>query len=293
MPIPPDYSTTSATRRLVGALVEGLHEELALTPKPGLVDCINNGSHPDLSYSLMLDSIEVLSSYFAAGAEALEAGCDVEALRELGKCFEQSMLHCFQSNTHRGALFLGGILLAAVHRSPDGDEASLSSSVAAVAKQLFDKRVPLDTIGAKVRRQYAAGGIVAESLQGLPSVFEFSLPALHKGLDCGMTQREACLLAMTALMQTVEDTTALRRCGPLGLAMVGEDGRRLEAILLAGKSPDPYLKDADRRYRARHLTMGGVADLLAVTIALQHYFLPADGNSESQGYQGIETASIG
>ncbi|MES9969606.1 MAG: triphosphoribosyl-dephospho-CoA synthase [Candidatus Thiodiazotropha sp.] len=292
MPMLPDYSTLSPTRRLAATLVDGLRKELALTPKPGLVDCISNGSHPDLSYALMSASIELLSSYFAASAEALEAGCGVETLRELGKCFEQSMLVCFQSNTHRGALFLGGILLAAVERSPGGDEAALSYAVATVAKQLFDKRVPHDTIGAKVRRQYAAGGIVTESLQGLPSVFEFSLPALRDGLDRGMSQRDARLLAMAVLMQTVEDTTTLRRCGPLGLAMVCEDGRRLENILYAGKSPVSYLKDADDRYRERRLTMGGVADLLAVTIALHHFFLPIDGNGEGQVPQGRDL-SIG
>jgi triphosphoribosyl-dephospho-CoA synthetase len=236
----------------------------------------------------MSGSIELLESYFAASAEALEAGCDVETLRELGKCFEQSMLHCFQSNTHRGALFLGGILLAAVHRSPGGDEASLSCSLAAVAKQLFDVRVPCNTTGSGVRREYAAGGIVAESLQGLPSVFETSLPALRKGVAGGMTQRSARLLVMAMLMQRVEDTTALRRCGPLGLAMLRKDGRHLEAILLEGKSPDPYLKDADRRYRARRLTMGGVADLLAVTIALHGFFLITGGNGLCREMQGSQ-----
>jgi triphosphoribosyl-dephospho-CoA synthase len=61
----------------------------------------------------------------------------------------------------------------------------------------------------------------------------------------------------------VEDTTALRRCGPAGLVVLREDGARLDAALDAGAAAD-FLRARSEAYRAMNLTMGGVADLLGV-----------------------------
>ena len=66
-------------RRLADALVRGARAELDLTPKPGLVDRHDNGSHPDLSYELMRRSIELLPIYHRDLIEILErAGMTVE-----------------------------------------------------------------------------------------------------------------------------------------------------------------------------------------------------------------------
>jgi triphosphoribosyl-dephospho-CoA synthase len=68
-------------------------------------------------------------------------------------------------------------------------------------------------------------------------------------------------------MQKVEDTTALRRCGPLGLARLRRDGARLEELLLTGLDPVPFLVEANDGYRRQRLTMGGVADLIGTCAA--------------------------
>ncbi len=263
----PCYSNASLTRRLSKALAEGLRQELDLTPKPGLVDLSNSGSHEDLSYGLMARSIDLLEGYFVACASALESGAEIETLRELGKTAEQAMLQRFGTNTHRGAIFLGGLLLAGVHAAGKPDGAATSAAVAAQAKRLFGKQTPTDTLGAQVRKRFKAGGVVTEALAGLPCVFELGVPALRRGIALGMTHRNALLLAMALLMQYAEDTTALRRCGTLGLAQVRADGRRLEELLMEGRTPDRFLRRADHRYRSRRLTMGGVADLLGICIA--------------------------
>ena len=41
-----------------------LFRELDLSPKPGLVNRINNGCHKDMDYSLMAESIECISAAF-------------------------------------------------------------------------------------------------------------------------------------------------------------------------------------------------------------------------------------
>ena len=61
---------------------------------------------------------------------------------------------------------------------------------------------------------------------------------------------------MARLMQTVEDTTALRRCGPAGLAQLRRDGVRLEELVVAERDPIPFLITANDDYRRQRLTMG-------------------------------------
>ena len=252
---------------LTEALITGLFLELELTPKPGLVDRWNSGSHDDLDYVLMRRSIGLLTRFFADCAEALRAGCAVESLRNLGIQAENRMLIRLGTNTHRGAIFLGSITLAAVHASNSTEEQAVSGAVTTVAERLFSQHLPLQTKGAYVRSRYHVGGIVQETLNGLPSVFEIGVIALREAQQMEFSQRDSLLLAMARLMQTVEDTTALRRCGPAGLTQIKRDGARLETVLMNHVNPVFFLAGANRRYCEQRLTMGGVADLLAISAA--------------------------
>lgn len=254
-------------QELAALLAAGLQWELDLTPKPGLVDRRDNGSHQDLNYPLMVRSIRLLERYFFDCAADLEAGHSIERLREQGMTAERAMLEQLGANTHRGAIFLGGLLLGAVHAAASRDSAAVSVAVADAAHGLFAGGLPTGTKGGEARARYGAGGIVREALRGLPAVFEVGVPALRDAGRMGLGRRDSLFLAMARLMQTVEDTTALRRCGLTGLARLKRDGTKLEALLVNGIDPAAFLADANRRYRLQRLTMGGVADLLAVSVA--------------------------
>lgn len=69
------------------------------------------------------------------------------------------------------------------------------------------------------------------------------------------------------LMQTVEDTTALHRCGRVGLAMLRADGRTLERLVATRGDFPGFLAARNAHYVRRNLTMGGVADLLGLALA--------------------------
>jgi triphosphoribosyl-dephospho-CoA synthase len=221
----------------------------------------------------MRDSIALLDRCFAEYCAALKRGATVRELRAIGRAAELQMFRWFGTNTHRGAIFLGGVLLAAVHRAPGEGEMAVRRALGAVARELFAEQLPQATKGARVRAGYGVGGIVTEVLNGLPSVFEVGLPALRLGRTLGLSPDQALLLAMAGLMQTVEDTTALRRCGPFGLERLKMDGARLETLLLDGANPMPFLVRTNRAYRRLHLTMGGVADLLGVCAGWDGYGL--------------------
>ena len=264
------YSVELPTENFAGRLATGLQCELDLTPKPGLVDRWNSGSHDDLSYPILLRSVELLAQYFLRCAQALDAGAPVEHLRGLGRDTEADMLRMFSTNTHRGAIFLGALMLAGVHRASCDDAESVRVGICAAAQELFDVSVPKTTPGAAVRSRYQVGGIISEALLGLPAVFDVAVPALQCGERLGMRQRDAQLLAMSRLMQTVEDTTTLRRCGEFGLHRLRNDGRRLERTLEDGCDPIEFLVALNHDYRAARMTMGGVADLLGLAFAW-HY----------------------
>ncbi|MDX1657044.1 MAG: triphosphoribosyl-dephospho-CoA synthase, partial [Candidatus Competibacteraceae bacterium] len=154
-----------------------------------------------------------------------------------------------------------------VHRAGELDTGRVPGAVAGFVAELFADRLPGGTVGARVRVRYGAGGIVQEALVGLPAVFEVGLPALVLAKALGLDSRRSLWLAMARLMQRVEDTTALRRCGPVGLERLRVDGARLEALLLAGLDPVPFLVRTNDDYCRMRLTMGGVADLLGLCIA--------------------------
>lgn len=285
--------TLSPTQELAARLVAGLQWELDLTPKPGLVDRRDNGSHQDLNYPLMARSIRLLERYFFDCAAGLEAGHDLGRLRERGILAERAMLEQLGGNTHRGAIFLGGLLLGAVHATAARDSATVSVAVADAARRLFATGLPAGTPGSEARARYGAGGIVREALRGFPSVFEIGFPALRDAGWRGLSRRDSLFLAMARLMQTVEDTTALRRCGPAGLACLRRDGAKLETLLFDGGDLVIFLTDANRRYRLQRLTMGGVADLLAISVAWRLFGSPDRGPARPVGpWVGVREESL-
>ncbi|MBU5611598.1 triphosphoribosyl-dephospho-CoA synthase [Geomonas azotofigens] len=256
----------SELRRLADNLVRGAFLELYLTPKPGLVDLNDAGSHHDLSISRMEASLEVLSGYLCRLAESLARGEELSAQVRLGVEAEQAMLERAGTNCHKGYIFLSGLLLAAAARSHGAGEAALSAAVTDVAACIFDRTQQGDSNGSRACNSYHARGIRGEALDGLPALFREALPAFRRELAVG--NRGSAVYAMLGrLMATVEDTTALHRCGRDGLATVKEDGRALERLVEQRDDFMSFLSERNEHYVSRNLTMGGVADLLALSFA--------------------------
>ena len=256
--------------RLAAALVNGLRRELHLTPKPGLVDRADHGSHPDLSLELMERSIDLVSAHLAALGASLARGEPLAHQIRLAERSEQAMRAALGTNTHKGAAFLGGVLLAAVQRTASDEEWEVRAAVVEVAREVALLAAPRETHGAEVRERFGVGGIVGEVERGLPALFEVALPAFRAARACGADADAAAFATLARLMQWVEDTTALHRCGQAGLARLREDGARLE-VLVAEGAHLAFLQQCNVRYRRMNLTMGGVADLLGLALGWLSY----------------------
>jgi triphosphoribosyl-dephospho-CoA synthase len=98
----------------------------------------------------------------------------------------------------------------------------------------------------------------------LPALFDTALPVYRATLADGGDCHRASFAMLARLMQVVDDTTSLHRCGPVGLARLRRDGASLERLVAGGDDFRPFLSRLNREYVAMNLTMGGVADLLAL-----------------------------
>jgi triphosphoribosyl-dephospho-CoA synthase len=249
---------------LARALVAGARTELALTPKPGLVDRRDNGSHPDLSFALMSRSIDLLPVYFEELLALRSSRAGLDACIDAGRRAERRMFDALGTNAHRGYIFLCGLLLVAACDAQDvstdtatrhasGPDlagcqrfAGLRRAVRALAADFFIRGAAPGTTapsnGARARLLHGVDGIRAEALAGLPSVFDTGLPAFEDTLARWGNATTASYALLGVLMQRVEDTTAIHRCGPDGLARLRRDGRTLAGLVASGTDPVPQLE---------------------------------------------------
>jgi triphosphoribosyl-dephospho-CoA synthase len=255
---------TADINKLTNKLTEGSRVELYLTPKPGLVDMLNNGSHTDLNLMKMTESVHIIERYMNRIADSLTDGQPLADQVRLGREAEAEMYAKLGTNTHRGYIFLSGLIAAAAYHSPK----DIRGMIKLLALELFSDVRDSNSNGQKVREKHNAGGIAEECLKGLPSIFENSLPAFHKAYEKTGCFRTACFFALANLMQNVTDTTAIHRCGIEGLDIIKKDGKILEELIRSGLPFDDFLKKRNEQYVKLNLTMGGIADMLGITVAL-------------------------
>jgi triphosphoribosyl-dephospho-CoA synthase len=246
----------------------GALRELELTPKPGLVDRRDSGSHTDLSYPIMRASIDLLPLYFDELRRCHREGRPLQAFVQAGVAAEQRMTQAIRTNAHKGFIFISGLVLMAACRC-QGRMNLLPLAVAKVAQGFFPRFGATDSHGARLGRSHGLGGIKAEAERGLPAVFDHGWPKYREALAEGWTADHAGFYLMAVLMQQVEDSTAVSRCGLDGLRRLRQDGARLQRLLEQRRDPEPWLAALNQDYRRSGLTMGGVADCMALTFALQ------------------------
>ena len=142
-------------------------------------------------------------------------------------------------------------------------------------RSILNGPVPPGSHGADALRRYGAGGARAQAAAGFPHARRVGLPALRLGRAQAPGDPEAARVqAFFALLARVEDTNLLHRGGADGLRLAQDAAA---GFLAAGGVVQPRWRDAAERihhaFVERHLSPGGCADLLAVTL-----FLDAIGN---------------
>lgn len=263
----------SELETLAAALVKGAGMELYLTPKPGLVDLADCGSHPDLSVAKMERSIEYVSDYLDEIVSSLKNGESFVCQKNIAIQAENRLLDNLGTNTHKGFIFLSGMLLIARWHAASAAERDIRMTLSALSESFFRTGDETSTNGQQARKKYNAGGIVMESINGFPSLFDEALPVFRAAVKRHDCLNAASFAMLARLMQTVDDTTTLHRAGPEGLARVRRDGHALTRIIAEGGDYLAYLRELNRSYVGMNITIGGIADMLG----LSYGFLIASG----------------
>lgn len=257
---------------LADAAVDALVEELELYPKPGLVSRHDSGSHTDMDHAIMRKSAASLHEFFTEIEN--NPGDFEDCLKPIGMRAERQMLHVTGGiNTHRGAIFLLGLLIAAASRTSERNPAAIRESLFAHYGQALrghDKAMErANTHGARARKVHGSSGARGEASRGFPIIFEVALPNFRRLCADGDCRQAASLETLMLLISRVDDSNLVHRGGASGasqarkaaLRFLGDGGVRNPAWF-------QNLQFLHSGFVSDRLSPGGCADLLAAVFFL-------------------------
>lgn len=275
--------------KIAGLAVESLIAEVLTTPKPGLVDRRNTGSHTDMDMDTFIASAHALKPYFLRCVEIgqttaqLPPAATFPLLRKAGLEAEKAMYRATNGiNTHKGAIYTVGVLCGSLGRlwRPEAPFAE-TACVLSLCREMTAQAIKEDfaamtgiTAGERLYLEKGLTGIRGQMAAGLPAVADIGLPVYEHCLQKGLSPNDAGAITLVHLIARVEDTNLYHRGGAAG-AVFARDAA--QALL-----PEPTLAQIealDDAFMARNLSPGGCADLLAATCFLQQ--LQQTDNPES------------
>ncbi len=268
--------------KTAGAAQRALFCEVCVSPKPGLVDRFNSGSHRDMDLFSFVDSTCALRPYFRRcvmlGAENADAAPETlfYLLRLPGMEAEETMLAATGGvNVHKGAIFSVGVLCAARGRLWALGETAETDLLSKTVRDMLaglkgDFESPsADTAGKRIFRGTGVTGIRGEAAAGFPSAVGTGLPALESLLESGLPLNDAAAAVLLRLICEVEDTNMIKRSSL-------ERFREIQAEIrgLLEKTPAPSTETIaalDARFIRENLSPGGSADMLALTLLFRFF----------------------
>ncbi|MEI7594241.1 MAG: triphosphoribosyl-dephospho-CoA synthase [Bacteroidota bacterium] len=276
----------SICKDLASKALRAILYEISLTPKPGLVDFSNSGTHKDMDYFTFLDSSSAISLYFQ---DISELGFSFEnslsdalpKIREIGLQMENKMFGATKGvNTQKGNIFLMGIALfcSAFIKSKQGifNLEQFSQISQALGKHLmdeFDISTENKTHGQKCVEKYGkevAGGARLEVASGFKTSIKFGL-SVFNNVDLNELNQSAkqdmLQNALLSLMANNNDTNILFRSNFETLS----EFKELALKTLSSKiAEEKALKFQELMYFCynKKISPGGSADLLAIAIFL-------------------------
>ena len=217
--------------------------EVSLTPKPGLVDRYSQGSHTDMDFFSFISSSSALSFYWkdiadiAYSWDGQEKDYTLTALRKIGIKMEEAMLHSTGNiNTQKGAIFIMGFTVFAcaylLNKEISLDDEMIQSVITYLNKDIVKKELlsseSNNSNGEKVFFKYGSklgGGIRQEMEEGLPIIFEHSLPFLNSISKEDDTERwwnDSLKDVLMLIISKNDDTNILHRSNSDILAQTKE-----------------------------------------------------------------------
>lgn len=242
-----------------------LIKEVELTPKPGLVDRDNNGSHKDMNIDTFYASANAIKPFIE---RFYKCGNDFDGLRKIGLECEKTMFLATQGiNTHKGMIFSLAVICGAIGSIEIKCFKTLQNEIKYICRDLvkndLEKSLHVKTHGEQFYAQTKSEGIRGEAKRGYPTIFEQSLPFfIEKQNEYG--EEIGLKLTLLLLMSITDDSTLFARGGLEGLRFVKTEAQKLLHVKDINLL-EANLKEFDRLMIEKNLSAGGSADLLGLT----------------------------
>ena len=273
---------------------EAILTEALLTPKPGLVDAKDSGSHQDMDiFTFVRSAVSLRSGFqemFLSGATSeVPENRLLEIIRPIGIRMEQEMFEATKGiNTHKGIIFSMGLLLAAFGRKLREDLYSEdripvlspqdTERVFRIIMEITEGLVLKDfrnletkenlTHGEKLYLKYGFTGIRGEAEKGYPVLRDEVMPYI-RSRNKQMTYEETLMEILFILMKHVEDSNIVTRGGMESLRYVRSSAARfLQDGGVRQQDAFKKLQELNEEFIRRNLSPGGAADLLSLAIFL-------------------------
>lgn len=273
-----NYFEEKWIQTLAVSAVEALLMEVSITPKPGLIDQNDSGSHKDMDYFTFIASASALTYSFADFVKtgircaAKNPKDRLAALRCVGREAEAVMLKATKGvNTHKGSIFTLGLLLGALGSVFNHHDSiplrKIQAEIQAMIQSEEEQRTPPLTHGQQCFERYHVKGVMEEARQGYPHLFELALP-LFQQLRKTMSINEAGAITLLHLISQVEDTNMIYRSD---YSTMIRYQRELSQFLKKKNSTEMLLQKArmlNDEFIHHQISPGGCADLLASTLFL-------------------------
>lgn len=261
------------SRKITRALIN----EVLLTPKPGLVDADNSGAHKDMDKNTFLKSAKALQPYFEkfihhGYKNAKTEPIDVfNTIRKLGLEAEEAMCKATNKvNTHKGSIFLFGIIATAIgwlygnneEINIDNIQSFTKKATIHILDELHDEKAKL-TAGIILFRKYGLTGARGEVFSGYETAINFGLPTLKRYKNHPV--KYAQLQTLMQLIANNNDTNVAHRGGIENLEWMKATAESISNKNHSLSELEYEIKLFDNECIERNLSPGGSADLLAVS----------------------------
>lgn len=266
---------------------EALLEEVNLSPKPGLVDRLNNGSHQDMTIETFYASANAIAPYFTnyiqIGYEHKGTPLELfDKMRFEGAKAEKEMMRATKNiNTHKGANFSFAVILGALGKYEQtflGEVYSMkdihlvldytSKMCEGLASRDFldlNQKISLSN-GEKLYLKTGITGIRGEAESGYASLEKVLLPQLLAYKE--LTRDERNLRGFIDLMSAVEDSNIYHRGGVEGIQFLKKEALLIKEKDLTYEELITEMTELDQKMIKKNLSPGGSADLLSLGIFL-------------------------
>lgn len=275
-------------KKIASLATRSILYEVVISPKPGLVDRFDNGSHSDMNIYHFINSAFSLQNHFEnylkIGYEHSSQDINnlFDKLRKEGVLAEKSMFEATDNvNTHKGLNFAFAIILGAIgyylklnHKSKYIDFDVVFQIVKNMSKNLIEKDFSdinesnAKSYGEKLYVKYGILGPRGEAAGGYAFILDKILPYIQKRKNEEYDHEKIFLEVLILLMTKVEDGNLIHRGGIGEWRKVKLEAEKLYEKILKGEDIRILLNKYNKVLIERNLSPGGAADLLCISIFL-------------------------